>query len=130
MSAATQSRRLELRVEVWKARSQAKQKWLEGTLSQPAKGPRRAARRLRWVRRTLRAVERRQAMVKARNALLNVYADHLSGVQRILSKAAEEMSGASELGKPGPGSLPQGGGAAGKGPGRPSGGGLPDLRSS
>ena len=121
MSAATQARLLELRVEIWKARSQAKRKWLEGTLSQPAKGPRAAARRLRLVKRALRTVERRQALVRARDALLNVYAEHLSGIQKILSKAADDMSGATtEPGKPSPGSPPHEGGALGKGPGRPS----------
>ena len=65
MSAATPSRLLELRVEIWKARSAAKRKWLEETLSQPAKSPRRAVRRLRRVKRALRVVERRQEIGRA-----------------------------------------------------------------
>jgi len=122
MSAATKARLLELRAEIWKARCQAKRKWLEGTLSQPAKGPRAAARRLRLVKRGLRVVERRLARVRARDALLNVYAEHLSGIQKILSKAAQDMTNvAAEPGKLRPGSPPYEGGALGKGPGGSSG---------
>jgi hypothetical protein len=79
MSAAARSRLLELRLEMRKVRSQAKLKWLEQMLSLPAKGPREAARRQRWVKRALNAVARRQAAVKAREAAPVVYAQHLSG---------------------------------------------------
>jgi hypothetical protein len=73
------------------------------------------------VKRALRAVERRQAKVRTRDALLNVYAEHLSGIQKILSKAADDMSSAAtQLAKPSLGSPPPDGGALGKGPGRPT----------
>jgi hypothetical protein len=92
MSVPARSRILELRVEMLRARSQARQKRLEDVLSQPPAGPRRAARRLRRVKRALRMVDRRQATVKTREALLKVYKDHLAGVQRILTNAAEKAS--------------------------------------
>jgi hypothetical protein len=51
------------------------------------------------VKRGLRVVERRLARVRARDALLNVYAEHLSGIQKILSKAAQDMrAGEAEAG--------------------------------
>jgi hypothetical protein len=37
-------------------------------------------------------VDRRQATVKTREALLKVYGDHLAGVQKILNNAAEKAS--------------------------------------
>jgi len=65
---------------------------LEDKLSETT-GPRRAAARLRWVKRALRSVvERRQDAVKAREVVLKVYAEHLAGVQKILKSAAGEMS--------------------------------------
>jgi hypothetical protein len=92
MSVPARSRVLELRVEMLRARSQARQKRLEDMLSQPPAGPRRAALRLRRVKRALRKVDRRHAAVKTREALLKVYEDHLAGVQRILTNAAEKAS--------------------------------------
>lgn len=87
-----ESRLLDLRVELWKARSQAKQKYLERVLSERAKGPRDAERRLRWVKRALDAIVPREAAVKSREAWLKVYAEHLSGLRKILSCAAERIS--------------------------------------
>ena len=92
MSVPARSRVLELRVEMLRARSQTRQKRLEDMLSQPPAGPRRAALRLRRVKRALRMVDRRQAAVKTREALLKVYEDHLTGVQKILNDAAEKAS--------------------------------------
>lgn len=92
MSVPARARVLELRVEMLRARSQARQKRLEDMLSQPPAGPRRAARRLRWTKRALRIVDRRQAAVKSREALLKVYEEHLAGVQKILSDAAEKAA--------------------------------------
>jgi len=92
MSVPARSRVLELRVEMLRARSQARQKRLEDMLSHPPAGPRRAALRLRRVKRALRMVDRRQTAVKTREALLKVYEDHLAGVQKILNDAAEKAS--------------------------------------
>ena len=92
MSVPARSRILELRVEMLRARSQARQKRLEDVLSQPPAGPRRAARRLRRVKRALRVVDRRQVAVKTREALLKVYEEHLAGMQKILNDAAEKAS--------------------------------------
>jgi hypothetical protein len=92
MSVPARSRVLELRVEMLRARSQARQRRLQDILSQPPTGPRRAARRLWRVKRALRMVERRRAAVETREALLKVYEDHLAGVQKILNEAAEKAS--------------------------------------
>jgi hypothetical protein len=107
MSIPARSRVLELRVEMLRARSQARQKRLEDMLSQPPGAPRRAARRLRRVKRALLMVDRRQAAVKTREALLKVYEDHLAGVQKILNEAVEKASrAASETPDVGPKSPP------------------------
>jgi len=119
MSVSTQSRLLELRVELWRARSQAKQKWLEQTLSQPPRGPREAVRRARWVKRALYSVDRRQNRLRAREALLKVYGETLTGLERILNHAAEQMKSAgSEVAATG--STPQEGSTSGRAPGRVS----------
>jgi len=92
MSVPARARIVELRIEMLRARSQARQKRLEDALSLPPTGPRRAARRLRRIKRALRVVDRRQAAVKTREALLKVYEEHLAGVQKILNDAADKAS--------------------------------------
>jgi hypothetical protein len=114
MSVSPQSRLLELRVELWKARSLAKLRWLEGALSEPAKGPRGLARRTRWVKRALRAIERRQVAVRVRIALLNTYGEHLNGLQRILARVADDLARAASA-QPGSPPSPPDPGAAGRG---------------
>jgi hypothetical protein len=46
---------------------------------------------MRGVKRACARWEHRQAAVVSRDASLNVYAEHLSGLQRILKRAAEDI---------------------------------------
>jgi hypothetical protein len=85
-----QSTLLELQTQLWKARAQAKQKWLEHRLTQPAAGPRAAERRSLWIKRTLDTVRRGQAEIKYRAALADAYAEHLSVLEMILMGAIEQ----------------------------------------
>ena len=92
MPATTQSSLLELQTDVWKTRAQAKQKWLERTLAEPAKNPRDAKRQSGWIEQALDAVRRGQAELKYQSALLDVYAAHLSALEMSLMAAAEQRA--------------------------------------
>jgi hypothetical protein len=93
MLVSTHTPLLELETELWKARAQAKQKWLERALSEPAKDPRHALRRMKWIKRALRTVKRGQDEVRYRAALMDAYAEHLSVLEMILISAAERKAG-------------------------------------
>jgi hypothetical protein len=80
---------LELQTQLWKARAQAKQKWLERTLLEPAEDPSDSTRRALWVKRALEAVRRAQATMKYNAALVDVYSEHLSVLEMTLMSAAE-----------------------------------------
>ena len=89
MPATAETQLLELESQVWKARAQAKQKWLERTLAEPAKSPREAERRSMWIDRALNVVKRGQEQVKHQAALMDAYAEHLSVLEMSLIAAAE-----------------------------------------
>jgi hypothetical protein len=89
MPATAQTGLLELETQVWKARAQAKQKWLERTLAEPAKTPREAERRSMWINQALDTVKRGQDQVKHQAALMDAYAEHLSVLEMSLIGAAE-----------------------------------------
>jgi len=89
MPATPETQLLELETQVWKARAQAKQKWLERTLAEPAKGPREAERRSMWIDRALNVVKRGREHVKHQAALMDAYAEHLSVLEMSLIAAAE-----------------------------------------
>ena len=89
MSSSVQTSLIELQTELWKARAQAKQKWLEQSLAQPAKSPDEAAWRMTWIKRALKAVKRGQAEIKHHAALMDAYAEHLSVLEMTLMAAAE-----------------------------------------
>jgi hypothetical protein len=95
-SKAPQSKLLELQTEIWKARAQAKQKWLERILSEPVNGPRAAARRALWIRHALEAVRRGQTEIKYRAALNDACTEHLNVLEMILIGAAEQRSAKTE----------------------------------
>jgi hypothetical protein len=80
---------LELQTQLWKARAQAKQKWLERTLQEPPDGAGDSARRALWVKRALEAVKRAQATMKYNAALVDAYSEHLSVLEMTLMSAAE-----------------------------------------
>ena len=70
MPASNETPLLELQKGLWKARAQAKQKWLERTLAESAPdGTRDGSRRMLWIKRALKAVKRGQAEVSYRAAL-------------------------------------------------------------
>jgi hypothetical protein len=90
MVSSTPTPLLELQTQVWKARAQAKQKWLERTLAEPPKYPRQALKRMLWIKRALGTVKRGQAEIRYRAALLDAYAEHLSVLEMTLIGAAEQ----------------------------------------
>jgi hypothetical protein len=81
---------LELQAQLWKARAQAKQKWLERSLAQPASNPDEMAWRTTWIKRALNTVKRGQAEIKHHAALMDAYAEHLSVLEMTLIAAREE----------------------------------------
>ena len=92
MLAAGQKQLLELETEVWKARAQAKQKWLERALAEPAGNPRDAERRTMWIDQALKVVKRGQDQVTYQSALMDAYAQHLSVLEMSLISAAERAN--------------------------------------
>ena len=84
MPVTAQPQLLELQAQVWKARAQAKQKWLERSLAEPAKNPRDAERRSTWIDQALKAVKRGQDEIKYQAALMDAYAEHLSVLEMSL----------------------------------------------
>ena len=93
MPATTATSLLQMQTDVWKTRAQAKQKWLERTLAEPARTPRDAKRQTIWIKQALDAVKRGQDEIKYRTALLDVYAAHLSALEMSLMSAAERRGG-------------------------------------
>ena len=98
MTLSNQAHLIELQAQLWKARALAKQKWLEYALSEPADGPRAAARRAVWIKRALEAVRRSQAEIKYRAAIGDASAEHLNVLEMILIGAAEERPARTESG--------------------------------
>src|SRR5215471_21339807 len=94
MPATIEAPLLKLESQLWKARAQTKQKWLEHALAQPARTPRELARRTMWIKRALEAVKRGQDEIRYQTALLDAYAEHLSVLEMSLIQAAEEKKGA------------------------------------
>ena len=81
---------LELQTQLWKARAQAKQKWLEQSLAQAAKTSEEAAWRLTWIKRALNLVERGQEEIRYHTALMDAYKEHLNVIEMMLIAAAEQ----------------------------------------
>ena len=94
MPPTAETQLLELERQVWKARAQAKQKWLERTLVEPARSPRQSERRAMWIDQALNVVKRRQEQVKHQSALMDAYAEHLNALEMTLMSAVERKSGA------------------------------------
>ena len=81
---------LELQTQLWRARAEAKQKWLEQSLAQPARTSEDAAARTTWIKRALILVKRGQAEIKHQAALMDAYTEHLSVLEMTLIAAAEQ----------------------------------------
>ena len=90
MSSSVHTPLIELQTELWKARAQAKQKWLEQSLAQPAKSADEAAWRMTWIKRALKTVKRAQGEIRHHAALMDVYAQHLSVIEMTLLAAGDE----------------------------------------
>jgi len=86
---------LKLETQVWKARAEAKQKWLDRVLAQPVHNARERERRTRWIKRALEAVKLGQEELKYQTALMDAYAEHLSVLEMSLIEAAEQKEGRS-----------------------------------
>ena len=87
---------LELQKQLWKARAQAKQKWLEQSLAQPTRTADDAAWRLTWIKRALNMVKRGQAEIRYQAALMDAYMEHLSVLEMTLIAAAEQKRSTDE----------------------------------
>ena len=90
MTPLVQTPFLELQKQLWKARAQAKQKWLEQSLAQPIRTSEEAAWRLTWIKQALNMVKRSQAEVQVQTALMDAYTEHLSVLEMTLMAAAEQ----------------------------------------
>jgi hypothetical protein len=88
----TETSLLELQTQVWKARSRAKQKWLERILAEPSRNSGDLERRKQWIGRALALVRRRQDEIKFHAALNDVYAEHLSVLEMTLISASEQRA--------------------------------------
>jgi len=76
--------------QAWKARAEAKQKWLERVLEQPVRTPQERERRTQWIKRALETVKDGQEELKYQTALMDAYAEHLTVLEMRLIQAAEE----------------------------------------
>jgi hypothetical protein len=90
MPSSTDTPLLEMQTRLWKARAQAKQKWLERTLAEPIQSPDDKAWRTAWIKRALNTVKRGQTQIKYQAALMDAYAEHLSVLEMTLIAAAEQ----------------------------------------
>ena len=90
MTSLAQTPFLELQKQLWKARAQAKQKWLEQSLAQPTKTSDDAAWRMTWIKQALDMVERAQAEIKYHAALMDAYTEHLTVLEMTLIAAVEQ----------------------------------------
>ena len=90
MLSSTQTPLLDVQTKLWKARAQAKQKWLERMLAEPAKSSHQSSQRLTWIKRALGMVKRGQAEVRYRAALMDAYAEHLTALEMTLMGAVEQ----------------------------------------
>ena len=96
MTSPVQTPNLERQKQLWKARAQAKQKWLEQSLAQPTKSSEDAAWRLTWIKRALEMVKRTQAEIKYHAALMDAYTEHLNVLEMTLIAAAEQKKRSTE----------------------------------
>lgn len=89
MTSPVQTPFLERQKQLWKARAQAKQKWLEESLAQPTTTSDDALR-MTWIKHALNLVKRRQAEIKYHAALMDACTEHLNVLEMTLIAAAEQ----------------------------------------
>ena len=90
MTSSVETPLLELQTQLWRARAEAKQKWLEQSLAQPTRTSEEAAWRTIWIKRALNMVKRGQAEIKHHAALMDAYSEHLSVLEMTLIAATEQ----------------------------------------
>ena len=90
MTALVETPFIELQKRLWKARAEAKQKWLEQSLAQPTRTSEEAAWRMTWIKRALNLVKRGQAEIKYHAALMDAYTEHLTVLEMTLIAAVEQ----------------------------------------
>jgi hypothetical protein len=90
MTSQVQTPFLEHQKQLWKARAQAKQKWLEQSLAQSTRTSDDAVWRMTWIKQALDMVERAQAEIKHHAALMDAYTEHLTVLEMTLIAAAEQ----------------------------------------
>ena len=104
MASSIETPSLEKKAEIWKARAQAKQKWLEKALAEKTTSPRQAALRMEWIKRALKVVQRAQSTIKYHTGLVDAYAQHLNALEMTLMSEADQKTGTratgSKVGKP------------------------------
>jgi len=91
MTSSMEIRSLEAKMAIWKARAQAKQKWLERALAEPAGTPQQAARRKAWISRALKMVKRARTRIEYETGLVDAYAQHLNALEMTLMSEAEKI---------------------------------------
>ena len=91
---------LELQKRLWKARAEAKQKWLEHSLAQPITTSDDAAWRTTWIKQALKMVKRAQVETKYHAALLDAYTEHLTVLEMSLIAATEKKRGTEAAANP------------------------------
>ena len=84
---------LELQKRMWKARAEAKQKWLERSLAAPTTTSDDLAWRTTWIKQALKMVKRAQVEIKYHAALMDAYTEHLTVLEMTLIAAAEQKRG-------------------------------------
>jgi hypothetical protein len=104
MASSIETPSVEKKAEIWKARAQAKQKWLEKALAEKTTSPRQAALRMVWIKRALKVVQRAQTTIKYQTGLVDAYAQHLNALEMTLMSEADQKTGTrgtgSKVGKP------------------------------
>ena len=104
MASSIETPSVEKKAEIWKARAQAKQKWLEKALAEKTTSPRQVALRMAWIKRALKVVQRAQTTIKYHTGLVDAYAQHLTALEMTLMSEADQKSGTrttgSKVGKP------------------------------
>ncbi len=99
MASSIETPSVEKKAEIWKARAQAKQKWLEKALAEKTTSPRQTALRMAWIKRALRVVQRAQSTIKYHTGLVDAYAQHLNALEMTLMSEADQKTSTKATGQ-------------------------------
>ena len=92
MASSIETPSVEKKAEMWKARAQAKQRWLEKALAEKTTSLRQVALRMAWIKRALKVVQRAQTTIKYHTGLVDAYAQHLNALEMTLMSEADEKT--------------------------------------